>query len=263
MRQPPSSPIPPPQAGWAAWRGGVSLPVAILAGGLATRLGPLTARLPKILLDVAGRPFAAYQIELLRQQGLTDIVLCVGHLGEQVEQALGDGRRWGVRLRYSFDGPRLLGTGGALRQARHFLGEAFFVMYGDSYLTCDFAAVERAFKTGGQQGLMTVFGNDDAWDRSNVVYARGRIARYDKQAHTPDMHYIDYGLGILQTRTLEDYPADTPIDLAMIYQDLLAANQLAGFEVTQRFYEIGSPAGLAATRYYLAARQAGCEPFSR
>lgn len=235
--------------------GGVTLPVAILAGGLAARLRPMTEHIPKILIDVAGQPFAVHQIELLRQQGLTDIVLCVGHLGEQVEQALGDGRRWGMRLRYVFDGPRLLGTGGALRQARHFLGEAFFVMYGDSYLTCDFAAVERAFRASGKQGLMTVFGNDGAWDRSNVVYAQGRIVRYDKQDHTPDMHYIDYGLGILQTRTLEAYPPDQPIDLAVIYQDLLTADQLAGFEVTQRFYEIGSPAGLEETRRYLAARQ--------
>ncbi len=231
----------------------MTLPVAILAGGLANRLRPMTERLPKILIDVAGEPFAVHQINRLQQQGLTDIVLCVGHLGEQVEQALGDGRRWGVRLRYVFDGPVLLGTGGALRKALPFLDESFFVMYGDSYLTCDFAAVEQAFQASGKLGLMTVFHNDDAWDRSNVVYANGRIIRYDKQARTPDMHHIDYGLGVLQAGAFDAYPADTPLDLAAIYQDLLAADQLAGYEVAERFYEIGSPAGLEETRQYLAS----------
>jgi len=229
----------------------MTLPVAILAGGLATRLRPITEHIPKILIDVAGQPFAVHQIKRLQQQGLTDIVLCVGHLGEQVEQALGDGRRWGVRLRYVFDGPVLLGTGGALRKALLDLGEAFFVMYGDSYLTCDFTAVEQTFRSSGKLGLMTVYRNDDAWDRSNVVYANGRIMRYDKHDRTIDMRHIDYGLGVLQARAFEAYPADRPIDLAVIYQDLLATNQLAGFEVAERFYEIGSPAGLEETRQYL------------
>ena len=240
MRQPPSS-------------GGVSLPVAILAGGLATRLRPITTQIPKSLLDVAGQPFAAHQIEWLRRQGITEIVFCVGHLGEQVEQALGDGRRWGVRLRYVFDGPTLLGTGGALRQALPVLGEAFFVMYGDSYLTCDYGAVEQAFRSSGQPGLMTVFCNDDAWDRSNVEFANGRIIRYDKRTRTPEMRHIDYGLGILQARAFAAYPPETALDLATLYQDLLAADQLAGWEAPERFYEIGSPAGLEETRQYLAS----------
>ncbi len=232
----------------------MSLPVAILAGGLATRLGPMTERSPKVLLDVAGQPFAVHQIELLRRQGSTEIVFCVGHLGEQVEQALGDGRRWGVQLRYVFDGPTLLGTGGALRQALPLLGEAFFVMYGDSYLTCDYGAVEQAFRASGQLGLMTVVRNDDAWDRSNVVYAGGRIVRYDKRSRTPDMQYIDYGLGVLRAQAFDAYPPNRPLDLATVYQDLLAADQLAGFEVFERFYEIGSPDGLAETRQYLVNR---------
>jgi N-acetyl-alpha-D-muramate 1-phosphate uridylyltransferase len=231
----------------------MTLPVAILAGGLATRLRPITEHIPKILIDVAGEPFAMHQITRLQQQGLTDIVVCVGHLGEQVEQALGDGQRWGVRLRYVFDGPVLLGTGGALRKALPTLGKTFFIMYGDSYLTCDFAAVEQAFQSSGKLGLMAVFRNDNAWDRSNVVYANGRILCYDKQARTPDMHHIDYGLGILQASAFDAYPADIPLDLAVIYQDLLAADQLAGFEVVERFYEIGSPAGLAETRQYLTS----------
>jgi NDP-sugar pyrophosphorylase family protein len=230
----------------------MSLPVAILAGGLATRLRPLTEKIPKSLLEVAGQPFAVHQIELLRRHGLTRLVFCVGHLGDVVAAELGDGSRWGVKLAYAFDGPTLLGTGGALRRALPLLGEAFFVLYGDSYLECDYAAVERAFNARGQLGLMTVFRNADQWNRSNVVYLDGRILCYDKQQHTPAMQHIDYGLGAFRAQVLEAYAPGTALDLAKVYQDLLARNQLAGFEVTQRFYEIGSPAGLEETRAYLA-----------
>ncbi|MBE3064858.1 MAG: NTP transferase domain-containing protein, partial [Spirochaetes bacterium] len=146
----------------------MSLPVAILAGGLATRLWPITERIPKSLVEVAGRPFAVHQIELLRRHGLTDIVFLVGHLGEMVRDELGDGSRWGVRLQYVFDGPTLLGTGGAIRRALSRLGDPFFTIYGDSYLDCDYGAVERAFLESGRGGLMTVCRNDDQWDHSNV-----------------------------------------------------------------------------------------------
>lgn len=232
----------------------MTLPVAILAGGLATRLRPLTERIPKALLEVAGKPFAAHQLELLRRHGLTQVVFCVGHLGEQIQTALGDGRRWGMGLQYVFDGPTLLGTGGALRKALPLLGEAFFVLYGDSYLECDYAAVERAFGMSGKLGLMTVLRNASRWDCSNVLFHEGRLLRYDKHHHTSDMQHIDYGLGVLHARTFANYPADMALDLATIYQDLLAGEQLAAFEVTHRFYEIGSPAGLEETRRYLLAR---------
>ena len=233
----------------------MSLPVAILAGGLATRLRPVTSTLPKSLVEVAGRPFAVEQLELLRRNGLADIVFCLGHLGEQVEAALGDGRAWGVRLRYVYDGAQLLGTGGALVRALPLLGESFFVLYGDSYLDCDYAAVAAAFQASGRLGLMTVFRNAGQWDASNVHYDRGRIWRYDKRRPTPEMQHIDYGLGLLTAEALRRYPLGQPLDLAIVYQDLLAADQLAAFEVRQRFYEIGSPAGLAETRHYLQQRR--------
>jgi NDP-sugar pyrophosphorylase family protein len=229
----------------------MSLPVAILAGGLATRLRPLTEHIPKSLVQVAGKPFAVHQIELLLRHGFMDIVFCLGHLGEQVQSALGDGSRWGVRLHYVFDGPVLMGTGGALQRALPWLGEAFFVLYGDSYLECDYTAVEQAFRASGKLGLMAVLWNDDRWDRSNVLFSSGRIVRYDKRNRTPDMKHIDYGLGALQARALRAYATDQVLDLAAVYQDLLSRDQLAGFEVTQRFYEIGSPSGLEETRRYL------------
>ena len=230
----------------------MSLPVAILAGGLATRLHPLTERIPKILLEVAGRPFAEHQVELLKQQGIRRIVFCVGFLGDQVERALGDGGRWGMRFDYAADGPALAGTGGAIRQALPLLGDAFFVMYGDSYLQCDFAAVEAAFSTAGTSGMMTVYRNEDRWDRSNVQFEGGRILRYDKQTRDASMRYIDYGLGVLTPPAFAPWlDGPTPLDLVAVYQRLVAKKDLAGYEIQSRFYEIGSHEGLEETRALL------------
>lgn len=232
----------------------MSLPVAVLAGGLATRLGPVTSTIPKSLVDVAGRPFAEHQIELLARHGLSDIVFLVGHLGNMVRDSLGDGSRLGVRLRYVFDGPVACGTGGAIRRALPELGDAFFVLYGDSYLECDYEAVERVFAASGKSGLMTVCRNDDQWDRSNVLMEDGRIIRYDKVGKTPDMRHIDYGLGAFKAPAFAAR-SEAPFDLAVVYQDLLADDDLASFEVPARFYEIGSPSGLAATRDYITRRE--------
>jgi len=230
----------------------MSLTVAILAGGLATRLRPVTERIPKCLVDVDGRPFAVHQIELLRRHGVTEIVFLVGHLGELVPRALGDGSQWGVRLRYQFDGPRPLGTGGAIRQALPELGEAFFVLYGDSYLECDYPAIQQAFAASGKAGLMTVYRNEDRGDRSNILFDGDQIVAYDKQRRTPGMKHIDYGLGVFRASVFAGYAGDEALDLVTVYQDLLARNDLAGFEVPTRFHEIGSPAGLEELRAYLA-----------
>ena len=232
------------------------LPVAILAGGLATRLHPLTEKIPKILLDINGRPFALCQIDLLRQNGFTDIVFCTGYLGEMVAERLGDGRRYGVNIRYVSDWPNLLGTGGALLKAVPFLGKAFFVIYGDSYMPCEYALVEDAFLKSGKSGMMTVFHNMNLWDQSNVLYRDGKIILYDKQSNDPAMQHIDYGVGVLRSDVLAHYPSGVPLDLATVYQDLIVHDQLAAFEVTQRFYEIGSPAGLEETRNYLSNLEA-------
>lgn len=229
----------------------MSLKVALLAGGRATRLGAVSRDIPKSLIDVGGRPFAVHQIELLRRWGLTDVVFCVGHLGGAVVETLGDGSRWGVRIRYVHDGLSPLGTGGALRKALPLLGDAFFVLYGDSYLDCDYADVERAFETCGKLGLMTVFRNNGQWDDSNVLFTDGRIRRYDKGYRASDMQHIDYGLGALRAGALLAH-GEGSFDLSAVYQRLLADDQLAASEVISRFYEIGSPEGLAETRAYLA-----------
>jgi NDP-sugar pyrophosphorylase family protein len=219
-------------------------PVAILAGGLAMRLRPITEKVPKLLIEVAGEPFFSHQLRLLRKAGLTRIVLCVGHLGEKIAQQYGDGRTWGVHLTYSFDGAKLLGTGGALIRALPLLGEAFYVLYGDSYLPIDYLEVGRAFLATGQAGLMTVYENHGRFDASNVWFADGQIKVYSKQDKMPEMHHIDYGLGLLRARALDGWPRDEAVDLAAVYSRLVAERQLAGYEMKQRFYEIGSPTGL-------------------
>jgi len=231
----------------------MSLPVAVLAGGLATRLGPIATRVPKILIDVAGRPFGEHQIERFRADGISDVVYCVAYLGDEVARALGDGARWGMRFTYVFDGSRPLGTGGALRKALPLLGGAFFVIYGDSYLTCGFRAVEDAFRASGKPGLMTVFRNDNRWDRSNVRFESGRILRYEKDVEDGRMHHIDYGLGVLTPAAFDPVgdAGDDAFDLSLVYRRLIDRGDLAGYEVPERFYEIGSFEGLEETRRLL------------
>jgi NDP-sugar pyrophosphorylase family protein len=234
-------------------------PVAILAGGTATRLRPITETIPKALLNVAGEPFLAHQLRLVRAQGFRDVVLCVGYRGEMIQDAIGAGDRFGLRVEYSFDGERLLGTGGALRRALPHLGEQFLVLYGDSYLPTDYAAIVGAFIASGKHALMTVFRNEGRWDTSNVWFDAGEIRSYEKVNRTAEMRYIDYGLGILRSDALRAWPADEAFDLAEVYKQLLAARQLAGYEVTERFYEIGSPAGLTELDTFFRERSNPCQ----
>lgn len=232
------------------------LPVAILAGGLATRLRPATQELPKALLPIAGEPFLAHQLRLLQQAGIRQVVLCAGYLGEQIRDFAGDGSRFGVEVRYSFDGETPLGTAGAIQKALPWLGETFFVLYGDSYLRCNYRDIQRAFLDSGKDALMTVYRNEGQGDRSNVEFSGGEIAAYDKSRQTPRMHYIDYGLGVFR-RAVFEFPAhsfELPArrDLAAAYQDLLQRRRLAGYEVADRFYEAGSWEGIRELENYLA-----------
>ena len=226
-------------------------PVAILAGGLAKRLRPITETIPKALVSIAGMPFLAHQLRLLHTAGLRRIIICAGYLGEMIEAGFGDGARFDLRIDYSFDRPRLLGTGGALRRALPLLGRHFFVLYGDSYLPIDYRKVVHAFVTGYKAGLMTVYRNEGRWDTSNVQFEAGQVLRYDKKQPTPEMHHIDYGLGILRAESLAPWPDNEPFDLADVYRRLLSENQLSGHEVIERFYEIGSPEGLVELDAFL------------
>jgi len=227
------------------------LPVAILAGGLATRLGPLTEKIPKSLIPIDGEPFVAHQLRLLRRNGIQHVILCVGHLGEMIERVVADGSACGIKVEYSYDGATPLGTAGAIKTALPKLGDNFFVMYGDSYLACNYAAIEQEFSRRGKLGLMTVFRNDGQWDSSNVEFEDGRILAYSKRDRTSRMRYIDYGLGVFQAKAFAGTHAT---DLADVYTELLQAGELAAVEVHQRFYEMGSPAGLQEMTSFLSRR---------
>lgn len=229
-------------------------PVALLAGGLATRLRPLTETVPKAMLAVAGEPFIAHQLRLLRREGVSRVVICAGYLGEQIAAFVGDGSRFGLSVGYKMDGPRLLGTGGALRAALGELGDEFIVMYGDSWLDIAYAPVVAAFRASGQPALMTVFRNEGQWDTSNVWFEDGRIRLYSKRERLPEMRHIDWGLSVVRAEALAARPANEPFDLAEVYSDLSREGKLAGYEVTTRFYEIGSAEGLKETDALLKAQ---------
>jgi N-acetyl-alpha-D-muramate 1-phosphate uridylyltransferase len=232
-------------------------PAAILAGGLATRLRPLTEKMPKSLIEVNGEPFVFHQLRLLRRSGVTRVVLCVAYLGKEIEQSVGDGSRFRLRVEYSYDGESLRGTGGAIQNALPKLGDRFFAMYGDSYLECDYGAIQSAFVISGKDGLMTVLRNEDLWDKSNVEFVEGRIIAYDKIHRSPGMKHIDFGVGLLDRSAFGSFPRTEAFDLAQVYQMLLSQRQLAAFEVTRRFYEIGSPKGIEELANHLREQSKG------
>jgi N-acetyl-alpha-D-muramate 1-phosphate uridylyltransferase len=224
------------------------LPCAILCGGLATRLRPLTQKIPKSLIPINGEPFIAHQLRLLRAQGITRVVLCTGYLGEMIGNFAGNGSRFGVNISICSDGVRPLGTAGAIRHALPLLGQSFFVLYGDSYLPCDYHSIAAGFARAAAPALMTIYRNDGSYDASNVEAVDGKILRYEKDFKNPALKYIDYGLGVFD-RSVFDGTVES--DLAHVYQALLAKNQLASFEVTERFYEIGSSPGIKDLETYL------------
>ena len=223
----------------------------ILAGGLGTRMRPHTDTCPKTLLPVQGRPFARLQLHWLASQGINDVVYCIGHQGEMIRRFWETETAPVSSIRYVDEGSRLRGTGGAIRLAleRGALAESFFVIYGDSFLPISFGPVWQAFQHSGQPALMTVLRNEGRWDRSNVIYDNGSVVLYDKSSR-PEMRYIDYGLSAFHRNVFDRAPGGI-FDLADLFHQLSVRGQLAGFEVEQRFYEIGSPEGLADLEHYL------------
>lgn len=220
------------------------MPVAaILAGGVAKRLYPDTEKIPKSLIEVGGFPFIFHQLALLKREEITGIVLCAGKFGEQIREVVGDGAEFGISVEYSFDGDTLLGTGGAIRKALPILGDLFWVFYGDSYLDTRYPPILEAFTAQEKPGLMTVYENRGRWDTSNVVFRDGKLLNYDKQNLTPDMHHLDYGISLFRKEVFSGYPESEYLDLADVHSRLLKNKKLMGFEVYNRFYEIGSPKG--------------------
>ena len=224
--------------------------VLILCGGLATRLQPITKTIPKSLVMVNNKPMLQYQLDMLQKQGIRHVVLCVGYLGEMIRDTFGDKYR-DILLEYSFDGPKLIGTGGAIKKAYSKLSDTFFVLYGDSYLPVEYKPILEYFHTTNKEGLMTLFKNDNLYDTSNVVFKDNQIICYDKKNKTTDMNYIDYGLSIFNVSVFKTYPADCSFDLSQVMVNLVTNKQLAGYEVFNRFYEMGSINGLNELELYL------------
>ncbi|MDR3491499.1 MAG: nucleotidyltransferase family protein [Gammaproteobacteria bacterium] len=228
-------------------------PVVILAGGLATRLRPVTVTIPKALVKINGEPFVTHQLRLLQKNGIRNVIMCLGYLGEQIVEFVGNGEKYGLNVSYVFDGPTLLGTAGAIKNAIADLPEHFFVLNGDSYLPCDYQAVQKAFVKSNRLALMTVFKNEGLWDTSNVEFDNDRIVTYDKQNRNSRMLHIDYGLEIFSKQVFVNIPDNQASDLTPIYQDLIKIDQLAAYEVHERFYENGSFSGIAELESYLEA----------
>jgi MurNAc alpha-1-phosphate uridylyltransferase len=217
--------------------------IAILAGGLGTRLGSLTKDTPKSMVKIRGKPFLEYQLELLKKQNLKEIVLCVGHLKDKIESYFGDGSRFGVRIEYGEE-EEPLGTAGALRNAGNLLGDDFLVLNGDSYLAINYREVIEEYRLGNKLGLMVVYRNNNRYDKSNVMIADGLVTNYDRSGRAEDMTYIDYGLSVLNKKALEFVPQGKFLQLDEVYRELVRRRQLTAFETQVRFYEVGSVQGL-------------------
>jgi NDP-sugar pyrophosphorylase family protein len=227
------------------------LPVAVLAGGLATRLRPLTETIPKSMIEICGEPFAHWQTKLLAKAGIKEIVYCVAYRSEMIEGFLGDGSKYGIRIRYSHDGQEPVGTGGAVVKALSHLGYRFMVLYGDSYLPIDYSRVEKEFARSQKAALMTVYANNGKFDTSNVDFTDGVLNQYQKGIELPEMKYIDYGLSCFDASVFSQYKGELPVDLAQICTHLASDKQLAGYEVFERFYEIGSHQGILDFTAYI------------
>jgi NDP-sugar pyrophosphorylase family protein len=228
------------------------LPVVILAGGLATRMKPITEKIPKSLIEVNGKPFIIHQLNYLKSQGIQSVALCIGHLGDMIQSLIGSGESLGLNIRYSLDGDKLLGTGGAIKKSLPLATKDFFVLYGDSFLPIHYKSVEDAYFLSKKNALITVIKNNDQWDRSNVEFESGKIIEYNKQQPNQNMHYIDYGLSVLNQSIFDAYLENEPFDLSDLYHKLSLEDRLAGFETFERFYEIGSQSGLIETESYLS-----------
>jgi N-acetyl-alpha-D-muramate 1-phosphate uridylyltransferase len=223
--------------------------ICILAGGHGERLGTLVADIPKPLLEVAGEPFLLHQLRLLAAHEARNVVLCVGYLGERIEERIGN-EQFGIQITYSYDSPMLDGTLGAIRRALPLLPDRFLVLYGDTYLRLDYGAAAEAWWASGLLGLMTAFRNDGRWDASNAEYESGRVVAYDKALPRPEMRWIDYGLGGLDVSALT-FVDEAESDLATLYRRLAEEGELCGYEVADRFYEIGTAEALSETEHFL------------
>jgi len=206
------------------------------------------------MVPVNGKPFLEHEIGLLKRSGIEDFVLCVGHLGEKVEDHFGNGSGWGVKVRYSYDGPKLMGPVGALKRAEPLLEECFFVTYGDAYLRADYRSIMRALLDSGRLGLMTVYENHNRYGKSDVVVREGHVVRYDKEGRHRGMDWVNFGVSALRKRALALVPSGRECFEDEFYGELIKRDELLAFPVEERFYEIGSPAALREFERFISSQ---------
>lgn len=224
--------------------------MVILCGGLATRLGALTKETPKSMIPIEGKPFLEHQIEILKKQDITDIILCVGHLSEKIREYFDDGQKFGIHIKYSQDGDKPLGPIGALKKAENLLDDIFFIMYGDSYLSVDFQNIYTSFLKNEKLAMMAVYKNKDKYDTSNLIVHKNQVVAYGKEHKTDEMVYIDYGTSILRKKALASIPLSTFYSTGTFFSDLVKKQELLAYEVKHRFYHIGTPQAIDEfTRY--------------
>lgn len=229
----------------------------ILAGGLGSRISSLTYRIPKAMIPIGGHPFIHYQLSWLAKSGIQEVILCIGYLGEMIQNYVKDGGNWGIQVQYVDEGSELKGTGGALRLAYDYglLKDQFLLTYGDSFLPCQVGPVIQFFGRTQAPALMTILKNEGKWDVSNVQFDGERILLYDKSPKNPsrlNMDYIDYGLSAFQRETVEKrIPKNQFFDLSDLFHQLSLEGNLVGFEVQERFYEVGSYSGIQEFERFL------------
>jgi MurNAc alpha-1-phosphate uridylyltransferase len=232
------------------------LPVAVLAGGLGTRLRLVTGEtLPKALVPVAGRPFIDRKLDELRGRGANEVVLLVGHGGDALRTHVGDGEAFGLQVTYLEDGPTLLGTGGALLRARPMLGDTFWTTYGDTLLSVDTASAEAQFAASDALGLMTVLHNRDRWEPSNTRVEGSRVVAYSKQPRPAAAEHIDYGMLLFRAAALSGFGPGDAFDLGEALGALVTQQRLDAFEVTERFHDIGTVEALRETEDWVRERE--------
>lgn len=231
------------------------LTVAILAGGLATRLKPILKDTPKSLIEICGKPFIDWQLQLLAKSGIQRVVLCTSYKSEMIEKHVGNGSKYGIQVQYSNDGDTQLGTGGAIKKATQMLEDEFMVLYGDSYLPIDYKSVESAFKKINVAALMTIYKNNNKLDASNILFQFGKIKNYSKVSKTSEFNYIDFGLSVFNKSVFEDYSFNQFFDLSDTFSVLSKASRLAGYEIKERFYEVGSMSGISDFTDYIIRSQ--------
>ena len=227
--------------------------VIIIAGGLGTRLGQLTLNQPKSMIQILGKPFIEYQFDLLTKGSVTDVVLCLGYQGKQIADYCGDGRKFGVNLRYSFE-DKPLDTAGAIKLAEPLLEEYFFTLYGDSYVFIDFKDMLSSIRKGNKIGAMSVFQNQDRFDKSNTAVVDGGVTFYSKEQRA-NLKYIDYGVNLFRKEVLKLIPNGEPYSMGTLFNQLIGRQELLAYEVKKRFFEIGSVNGLTEFTEYVKGRK--------